>query len=708
MRRLLFAVALVVCFALPASADGVIPLEGEVTNAAAVHITPNGLEFVGDVAAQALAGFDLETMLMELNPLVEITSCLLIFMGAINFESVNLDHFAFDISSTPIMGMNDVPGALYARVAAYPVDGQYLITVAIDGAWNIGCTDPFNATGSLTADPLEIGVSLSLDYSPGDGMVLMIHQVVLGEDSLNVLFEGLPDPALDDLLQMLISEVLPSLIEDIAPELINEALAELLEAIVLEGATPVGDYTLAYAFDPDFFSGANGFSVATDGSLFLEGVTVDSCIEPPFPIGSPYTNGPLPTFGTQTPGGDPYDLGLFFSDDLFNQLIYSFLVKGDLCLMFPFGFDDHLTLADLAGLIPDFELPPGLEDGGNLIDIYPVDLPRVVVGEGDTDLALVADPLRLDWYIEIEGRYVAMLTTDISLNLGLVLDIDEENNLIISFDENASLIHFEVYGNEWNILPPALIETLLNGLIDNFLMPLLANLLPPIPLPSIGGYQFVIHEIGATGAGNDYFGMYAEFVETPPAADVAFDLPHLGLTSAATLGPRQSARAGLSATTSPELRLASIGAVATDDFRVRVDGGAWRVVRGDRVDLSSLLDGAHVIEAVPVVDGRILTAKPARLAFVLDRVAPRVDAVTLRPKGDGALIAVEAHDYVAPRGRLRYQFRTAGGAWSKPQRAATLVVPATPTGQRLEARVLDPSGNASAARSVGSPWLQVH
>jgi hypothetical protein len=703
MRRwLIFAFLAVLCGAAPAAAQGIIPLEGSVPDAAAAHITPDGLEFISEVASDALGAFDLETLLMAMNPLVSITNCGgLIFEGDININSVSLDHLQFQLSSTPIMGMSPIANGLYARIAAYPVAGQSLLVLGIDGAWGLGCTDPFNATAALDTDPLEIGISLTIDYTPGaKGMEAVLHEVVLGNDTLSVTFTGLPDPSLEPLLELLIEEMAGPLIEDLAPALINEALAEALADIVLEGESAVGDYTLVYAFDPAFETDGQGLTVITDGSLYLEGTTVDTCLEPPFPIGSPYTAGAMPDFGVLTPGGDPFDMALVFSDDMFNQLIYSFLIKGDLCLMFPFDFDRPLTLADFAGLAPDVPLPPERADDTYLIDIYPVDLPTIVVGEGGTDLALVADPLRLDWYLLVEDRYVAMLTADITLNLGLLLDVDDDNNLIISLDEEQSTIHFRVDGTEWNLLPPALIENLLNGLIDNFLLPLIGGILPPVPLPSFGGYQFVIHEIGATGVSQDFFGLYTEFVDVPPVAAAAFDLPGRGVVKNAELNARQSARAHLAGPTAAPVRLANNDVRRPDYHRVRFDGGVWRVVRDAEVDLSRLLDGPHVLEVVAVRDGRAQSESPARLAFVLDRVAPRIDKARVT---DG-LLEVAAHDYVATPQQLFVQARAANGLWSRWSRLGKQPLP-TGALQAWQVRVADPSGNVSPPRWIGRPEL---
>jgi len=709
MHRTMMLLALVfaVCLAGSVANAQVIPLEGEVPNAAAFHLTPNGLQFIGEVAAGLLVDYNWDEILYSMNPLFEVTSCALIFMGTADISDYSIDDLSIEISSTSLMGLNPQPNGLYVRILLYPAAGEPLIELTIDGAWGVGCTDDFVATAGLMTDPLELGASITLDYTPGVGFEIVVQEVKLGNEApIPIEFTGLPDPTLEELLQTLIDSVAGDLVAALLPDLINEALAEQLEGVLLEGTSEVGDYTLLYAFSPDFESDQYGFMVETDARLYIEGDTVDPCIDPGDEIGSPYTAGAMPPFDSVlTPGGDPYDIAMVFSDDLFNQLIYSFLAKGELCLMFPFEYDGDqgLTLADFAGLFPDYPLDADLEDAANLIDLYPIDLPRIVVGDNDTDLALVAQPYHLDWYIEVEERYVAMLTADLNLNLALSLDLDDDNNLLIVLNEELSTIHFTVHGSEWNILPPALLETLLNGLIEGFLLPLIADAFPPIPLPSLMGYQLTIHEIGATGPSNDYFGLFCELTEAPTAADrpqAGFALPGFGIADRRFLNAPQSVAAGLAGAT-PVLHLASLSDRPVDHYLARVDGGIWRLVRNGELDLSLLLDGRHLVEAIAVSSEGFVSARPAKLSFLLDRVAPRLDSALLRREGDRWMIKIQAHDYVAAAERLRYQYRLVGGPWSWPLATDTLRLPlGLPSWLPWQVRASDPSGNASQPMAV--------
>ncbi len=690
---LVFALGLLL--AAPAAAEDTLPLESLVPDAAEIHVTDSGFAFLSTAATDILATMDLEQMLLDLNPIYELgcTNLLIMYVQMeANISEVNLENLGVEIDTTPLMGLDYVTNAIYLRLwMAPPNSGEPMIGMTFTGLQgSSGCTDPLNATAELDIDPLEIGASVTIEYDPAaDGLVVTLHQVLVNMGTVTVTTTGFP-AGLDDWVELLLTSLMPDLIEGLAPDLINQLLEEQLGDLVLEGEQAVGDYTLHYGFFPEFTANEQGLSATTDGSLYILGDTIDPCLGGTWD-GSPYTDNPLPDFGALTPGGNTYHFGLALSDDILNQLLFSFLAKGELCLMFPW----ELTLGDLEGMLPGWQAPVKYEDASNLIDLYPLDLPRFVVGEGEADLALVAQPYRLDWYIQKENRYVVMLSAEIDLNLALSMETDAQNNLIITL--TGTDITFEVWGSEFNIIPENMIETVINGIID-FALPLIMDLIPPIPLPNMLGYQFAIHEIGALGDGNDYFGLYCEFLE--PAAKgpaAAFRLPALGLVTNRRLDAAASARAGLAGTPYPRLALATLNGAAVDHFLVRLDGGAWQRVEGDGFDLSLLLEGRHVVETLAVSPRGLVSRTPARLSFLLDRVAPRFDQVRLSPE---LVLTVGAHDHLADAATLRYQVRVPGNEWSAPFTATTVQL-ALPAGVRaVDVRAIDPAGNTTAPRRV--------
>lgn len=719
MRRLILPLALIVLLGTvaPAAAQYTLPLEANVPDAAAIRISGTGFDFFSEAATDILLGLDIAGMLMELNPILEMecTNMLITYLELVaNISEVNLDNLGVQIGTVPVMSLTPIPDALFFKLWFGPTAGLTMIKVDVDGyEGSSGCTDPFTASAEINIDPLEIGGSVTIDYEPeAEGFVVTIHQVKAEFNDLEIVLTGFP-AGLDDLIEELINTIIVDLIEELAPELINDLLEEQLGDIVLEGSVPVGDYTLAYAFDPDFDTDYTGMTASTDGSMFIEGTTIDPCIDDGQQTGSIYTPNPLPDFGLLTPGGDPYHFALALSDDLLNQLLYSFVAKGDLCLMFPWGWEDPLTLAAFAGMMPGWDAGP-VEDESNLVDLYPLDIPHFVVGQGVTDLALVTQPYRLDWYILREDRYVTMISAEIDLTLALSMETDEENNLIITLE--GTDVVFDVNGTEFNVIPPDLIENLINGIIE-FFLPMIVDILPPIPLPAIMNYQFVIHEIGALGQADDYFGLYCEFVESANKGPrAAFDLLSLGVRTDITLGAKASALAGLAATDHPALRLATLDDAPVDHYLARVDGGFWRRLDDGQLDLTWFVEGRHEVEALAVAPNGQVSSERARLSFVVDRVAPRLDSTQLVRGRDYVELRVKAHDYVAETETIRFQVRLGDAPWSEPFAATSVRLPGLPTsGGVLQVRALDPAGNVSEPVTVRSlttirhrlPWLSL-
>ncbi len=492
--------------------DDVIPLQGTVPQAAAGYVTGQGLAFIGDVATTVLENYNIAPLIAKYNPLFNLQSCEVIFDGSGSITSYSLDQRVVTISTEPVLGLNPVANALYVDIAISPAAGQSLITLTIDGNWGIGCTTPFVATATINADPLELAASITVAYSTSAGFQITVQQVALNTSDITFSFNGLPDTDLGPLIQELILDLLPGIIDDMAPELINQALSQELAGIVLQGSKAFGSYTIDYSFVPALTTDPLGLQIAADGQLYVAGTTIDACIDAGPNPGSPYTAGDLPVFEQLTPGGDPYDLALAVSDNILNQLLYSLVAKGALCLMFPFSFDQTAALDGRADLAAGFQIGGGQKTADNLIDLYPVDIPHFVVGTSGTDLALVSNPFRLDWFIQEQGRWVAMLSAFIDIDLGLSVTVTANNDLQISL--GSSQVTFDVKGTDFNVLPAALIQTLLNTLINTYLIPLLSNAMPTIPLPTFDGYQLQLQEIGAMGDSFNYLTLFLNFAQT--------------------------------------------------------------------------------------------------------------------------------------------------------------------------------------------------
>ncbi|HPQ70774.1 MAG TPA: hypothetical protein PKW95_16740 [bacterium] len=706
MRRLAcLAVVITLLAVAPAFAQTTLPLEATVPDAAAVRITEGGFAWLSEAITAALPSMGIPEMIMGYNPILELdcTNLLVAYLETdVNITAVNIDNSTVTLSTDQVGGLGLVSDALYALISLAPATGESLVRIEMDGMTgddNTCSDEPLFAAIDLYVSSLDIAASVTVDYSAPDGFAIEIHEVKVAFNDLDIVFTGMPEE-LEEIVELLLTTTMTDLIEEMAPELINQLIEEQLGDVVLEGTSEVGDWIMEYAFTPAFDTDSYGLLATTDGKLFLQGTTLDACIDEGQTPGSRWTVNPLPAMGATTPGGDPYHFGVALSDDLLNQFLYSFFAKGELCLMFPWDLEDgrELSLAAFEGMTAPWRAAPEWEDEANMIDLYPLEDPHFVVGQGTTDLALVMQPYRLDWYIIKQQRYVSMLNVEIDLTLALSMDTDEENNLIITLE--GSEFVFDVEGTEFNALPPELVETLINGII-NFVLPLIVDVLPPIPLPAAMGYQFTIDEIGSVGTGNDYFGLFCSFVEAPtkgPAA--AFALPTFGTVRTMKLDGANSARAGLAGIERPTLHLTAdpTSAATAERFRVRVDGRGWQTAPDGLLDLTYWLEGRHTVEAVAISPEGI-AGEPATLSFVLDRVGPRIDRATLTHDNGRTLLTPAAHDYASRAATLRYQVRLGDGAWSRPRPGATIDLTGLDT-RDVRVRAVDPAGNVGPEKRV--------
>lgn len=136
------------------------------------------------------------------------------------------------------------------------------------------------------------------------------------------------------------------------------------------------------------------------------------------------------------------------------------------------------------------------------------------MGDGDNDLALVMEGMRIDWLTFQEGRYVELLNVDVNINIGLDNEMDEDNNLIFTF--NNPQVQIKIHDSTYNLLPVEIIEPILDALVQTMLDCLDCQI-PPFTIPGISGWNLLIQDLPPIGVAEDYLGVYL-LVEQPIVA----------------------------------------------------------------------------------------------------------------------------------------------------------------------------------------------
>ena len=699
--------SLVLLLIIPADADAydVIELEQPVPDALVVRIPNSGFDFVTEVLEDLVNDIPINETILGMNPLLP-EECFIAFSAEINITQSNIGDVNLVVSTQPVMGLPYIDDELYVMIELAKETGAGNI-FEINVSGDIICLfPPYSATAEIDVTKLVLGLAISMDYNnPEPGLNIIMDHFAVNLVDFSFDIHNFPDE-IESWFYGIIEDLIENLVLDLGQDLIQEIIDDELSGIVLEGDTPVGDYMMHFEMMPSLDTDLDGATFNSDMELYLAGTDLNPCVDPGWPIGSRYTISYLGPFGDTTPSGDPYHMAAALSDDILNQFLYSAYVKGIMC-MGPgsLGFKGHEFVNMMGGEVPE-EFKDKL-DVDWVFNIYPASIPLIEVGDGDNDLAVIIDDMRIDWLTFEEGRYVELLNVEFDINIGLEVEMDETNNLIFTF--NNPTINLTIHDSSFNNLPVEVIEPILDGVIQMF-VDLLGGLIPPIPVPGISGWTLLIQELAPIGSTLDYLGIYM-LIESPAKVnawgrpDTRFVL-HSGTNQwrgdTITLGPAQSAAYGLNDGRNVVVDLEAVGRGEGTTFHFSLDGTPWKRLQGNRLRLNYLIEGEHTLQVKAKNEKNREDVSPATLRFICDNVAP-----TVSQAGQQAdRFVVTAWDFGDDN--LTYRYQVDNGAWSDPTASNTLSLSAFAPGKHtVSVRVADRAGNVSTpvVRAITSPDL---
>ena len=693
---LLCLTAILIFVAVEAQGQSIIQLESSVPDAMALRIPNTGFDFVTAVLEVALNAINLNNLILLMNPIMP-EDCLILFSAEVNISQAHLGPLSISVGTNPVMGLGSHHNDLYLVFEIQKETGaNNLLEVTVDG--DIVCVWPeYSASAEIDMDSLQIGAALDFDYDLNNGIIITIDEMAINMTNFSFDISGFPDEV-ESWFYDIIEDIIEDLGVELGQELIQELIDDELSGIVLSGDTGFGENTMHYAIDPRLITNTTGATFFSDMELFLYGTDVNPCVDTGTPVGSRFTDNPLGTFGDTTPSGDPYHMAIALADDIFNQLLYSAYINGLLCWG-PEGLSkDGFKGLDFANLLGGKDMPEELKDIIDLswlFSIYPMSEPLIEVGDSGNDLSLIIDDMRFDWLVEKEGRYVELLNAAFNINIGLDIEMDASNNLLITF--NQPQVIPEIHDSSFNALPVAQIESLLDTLFE-FFFNLLGSMIPPIPIPGLAGWNLDILELGPMGQVDDYLGIYLSI--TPPKKIANTENPETRFVfstgdriikkSNIDFDPYQSSAHGLNDGRLIEVQLEATGKDAIDKFYYSLDGSSLRLLKDNRLILRSLIEGEHQLIVKAVNRYNFEDPSPAVLNFICDKVPPEILAFNR----NGNRMKVEAWDYTDHT--LQYQFRIDSSAWSIETDTPYFDLTGLPAGNhRIEVRVSDRAGNIS-------------
>ncbi len=489
----------------------------------------------------------------------------------------------------------------------------------------------------------------------------------------------------------------------------------------IEGRLPVSQAFPALGLLDDAMldlSLAVGGKATTDTGLNLgmRGAAVRASQSDWVPARPPLVTTPVPAPDFDAEATQPYDLALSVSRAILDQTLFEAQQSGALTV----SVDSHsVPLLDsglLRPLLPSLGLLAAQEGGTAAMKVVlrPVQPPRVQLGKGTYDpqthkpidplLTLELPELAIDFYIQLDDRFVRAFTLSADLALPLSITSDGCSRVLFTVGDLSRAVR-SVHAAPSELL----VEDLgtLEGLVPLFISlaePQLASLLPTLTVPPLMGSQLKLLEtrgLGSQGPSGrpEHLGVYARLLA--PGASCAVAAP--------TLNARwrgQQLRPGQGQKPPTPQALIDIGSSEITgglEVTTRVDGGFWSEFERVGVDgLLTVTNPAFLLQGVHTVEVRGRSPErpdalslPATLTFVSDWEGPRVK---LKPDRGADRLRVWATDAVSPPSTLKFAYRWGEGNWSAPGPKRDIALAAVEAAGLFEVQVIDEAGHVTVAR----------
>src|SRR5262245_31204457 len=237
-------------------------------------------------------------------------------------------------------------------------------------------------------------------------------------------------------------------------------------------------------------------------------------------VASYYQPGVLPSIGSTTPGGQSYDLALFLSTSVLNQLAKAKVESGVLNVTATAVGGQALTAGLLAQLVPAFgTLPPSTP---LTLHIRPTVAPIVTAGDAPPGALAAVRLANLTIDILDAASSATLLALALDARLGVSLQVDATGGQLLPHvttpapgDVTAVVLGgtLSVGDAEIGGLVPSLVGAVLPGLV---------GALGPVRLPSIAGLPR-IYPVEVTSVG-EYVAAFIDFNDPPSFVEPATDL----------------------------------------------------------------------------------------------------------------------------------------------------------------------------------------
>ncbi len=503
-RRLDFVLTTAALLASGSVAADTLPRGSWVTDGLLANLQDSALEIIATELEEAA-----DRQLRE--QLYGINNAKIYDEGCFWEYNAYIDHVSYVDFDYPVVVIDARDGILHADFTITNLRIEFVL----DGE-GLFCADSYDC---------DSAVDVSLLSGSGDASLAVVGDHVRATmTSTSATVSGYEyDTTWDCFIIELIAEILQDSIEDGLEE-------DLLEVMQTDLPEAIEDLFVELEFSEDdelfevpFHMEGRPFSVLTTepGITMSEATQVTAGSAPCGPVIDTFrhTPSPPPLFGAGIPGsGDPYDMAVSLSDDLFNQMLYISYDSGALCITLDenseerYGLAWDYTTTDLMLIFPElYALAP---DARTKVEVVPRVVPEVAIGEGDGivegQLEMFLGETALSLYVEIDASWELALRVAVSADAEFLVRVTDYGALKIWMSDLFGIV-IEIEEEPLADLNDVVVEQMLPRLLG-VLVPVLFTVLDGVFLPHIESYAMVPLAVIADGPGEDFLSIYVDLV----------------------------------------------------------------------------------------------------------------------------------------------------------------------------------------------------
>ncbi len=468
-------------------------------------LTEAGFAKLGDIANTLIDDMNIPGIIMSMNP---------VFDEEYDLWGVTLASATATVTDVSLgdltinFDINDIGNYLESTIRlndinlGFDVRGSILgIGYSIDGDVSTDYVEVFGNT-----EISVVGNNLGVDIST---LTIDIAQIDIDINNFPDDLEDMFEEDITNLIEGVVSDALQSEVPVILEALINQIPMEYTFTIDLPNQSNVD---VSVTMEPEsIITNATGdaFTFGMNSKISMDHISP----VPPVMPGSLETPGSPPgNFGMYIWGtSNPYDLGIYFGDEIFNQAFYNIFRAGSLSLDMDEVFRTNDTIALL--LLPS-DIRTAYPDNAINFKIRPLLPPVLIVGQGaaiplPTELQM-GDFMIHGFVVDDASQEVLFLTIAISFKVEMGIDIPFPTNTIEVTMATPEVV-VDMVAEPIADFNDVILEAIAPYVVE-LVLPIITNLMGGIEIPTFGDYGIQVLQMFPLGSNTDYITIWGDLI----------------------------------------------------------------------------------------------------------------------------------------------------------------------------------------------------